>query len=56
MCGGVPLSLIDNNCMLKSVSGAYITGELLDIDGKCGGYNLYLAWATGLAAGRSVVK
>ena len=56
MCGGVPLSLIDNNCMLKSVSGAYITGELLDLDGKCGGYNLYLAWATGLTAGRSVVK
>jgi hypothetical protein len=56
MCGGVSISSVDNNCMLKHVSGAYVTGELLDIDGKCGGYNLYLAWATGLVAGRSVVK
>ena len=56
MCGGISPGLIDKNCMLKDVNGAYVTGELLDIDGKCGGYNLYLAWATGLIAGRSVMK
>ena len=56
MCGGVPVGEIDKNCSLKSDENIFITGELLDIDGKCGGYNLYLAWATGLIAGRSAVK
>jgi predicted flavoprotein YhiN len=32
--------------------GLYITGELLDIDGVCGGWNLQLAWSTGANAGR----
>lgn len=32
--------------------GFYLTGELLDIDGICGGYNLQWAWATGYLAGR----
>ncbi len=31
----------------------YITGELLDVDGICGGYNLQWAWATGCLAGKS---
>ena len=31
--------------------GLYIAGELLDIDGSCGGYNLHFAFATGAAAG-----
>ncbi|MBP1585887.1 MAG: aminoacetone oxidase family FAD-binding enzyme [Lachnospiraceae bacterium] len=56
MCGGLSIEAVDQNCMLKDCRGAYVTGELLDIDGKCGGYNLYLAWATGLIAGRSAVK
>ena len=32
--------------------GLFITGELLDIDGSCGGWNLQLAWSTGANAGR----
>ena len=32
--------------------GLYICGELLDIDGDCGGYNLQWAWASGRLAGR----
>lgn len=35
------------------VNGLYLTGELLDVDGICGGYNLQWAWATGYIAGRS---
>ena len=31
--------------------GLYITGELLDVDGDCGGYNLTVAWITGYLAG-----
>ena len=30
----------------KKVKGLYLAGEILDIDGACGGYNLHLAFAT----------
>ncbi|MGF7143975.1 hypothetical protein HNQ56_002405 [Anaerotaenia torta] len=33
--------------------GLYLTGELLDVDGTCGGYNLQWAWSTGYLAGRA---
>ena len=32
--------------------GLYFAGEVLDIDGICGGYNLQWAWASGFVAGR----
>lgn len=35
----------------KIVKGLYLTGELLDVDGICGGYNLQWAWSTGVIAG-----
>lgn len=35
----------------KLASGLYIVGELLDVDGACGGYNLQWAWSSGAAAG-----
>ena len=34
------------------VPGLFLCGELLDIDGDCGGYNLHWAWASGRLAGR----
>ena len=37
----------------KLKKGLYITGELLDVDGTCGGYNLQFAFATGILAGRA---
>ena len=33
------------------VDKLYIVGEILDIDGKCGGYNLHFAWTSGFLAG-----
>lgn len=36
----------------RLVPGLYVCGELLDIDGDCGGYNLQWAWASGRLAGR----
>lgn len=50
--GGIPLTEINPHTMesLKS-KGLYITGELLDVDGDCGGYNLTNAWITGYLAG-----
>ncbi len=53
--GGVPLSELDTHSMeSKKVKGLYITGEILDVDGDCGGYNLEWAWITGMIAGKSV--
>lgn len=50
--GGVDTSQVDARTMeSKLVPGFYFAGELLDVDGKCGGYNLYFAWATGALAG-----
>ena len=40
----------------KKVSGLYLVGELLDVDGYTGGFNLQIAWATGYAAGRYGAK
>ena len=53
--GGVSLEEIDLNTMesLKQ-KGLYITGELLDITGDCGGYNLALSWITGILAGENI--
>ena len=34
--------------------GLYIVGELLDVDGECGGFNLGFAWISGYLAGRSI--
>lgn len=34
------------------VPGLYAAGEILDVDGDCGGYNLMWAWASGITAGR----
>ena len=53
--GGVDLSEIDINTMeVKNIPNLYITGELLDIDGICGGYNLTHSFITGYIAGSSV--
>lgn len=55
--GGVDLTEIDENTMeSQSVKGLYLTGELLDVDGICGGYNLHWAWATGTLAGKAIGK
>lgn len=40
----------------KNQSGLYACGEILDIDGDCGGYNLQWAWASGYIAGMSAAK
>ena len=53
--GGIPLDEINLKAMesLKT-KDLYLTGEIIDIDGDCGGYNLTIAWITGLLAGENV--
>lgn len=53
--GGVSLKEINPNTMeSKIVKDLYITGELLDVDGICGGFNLAFAFITGYLAGLGV--
>lgn len=53
--GGVELSQIDPFTMeSKKVNGLFVTGEILNVDGICGGYNLHWAWASGHLAGKSI--
>ena len=52
--GGIVTSDVCEKTMeSKLCPGLYITGELLDIDGDCGGYNLQWAWSSGYLAGVS---
>lgn len=50
--GGVKTSEVDPKTMeSKLTPGLFLCGEVLDVDGPCGGYNLQMAWSTGWAAG-----
>jgi predicted flavoprotein YhiN len=52
--GGVPLSEIDYRTMeSRKTPGLYLAGEMLDCDGRIGGFNFQWAWCTGHLAGRS---
>ncbi len=56
-CGGVDTREIDVDTMESRLCpGLYITGELLDVDGICGGYNLQWAWCSGYLAGNGAAK
>lgn len=55
--GGVSVSEINPDTMESRICpGLYFTGELIDVDGICGGYNLQWAWATGYLAGKSSAR
>lgn len=52
--GGIPLKEVDPSCLQsKLVKGLYFAGEILDVHGRCGGYNLHWAWASGFVAGKN---
>jgi predicted Rossmann fold flavoprotein len=54
--GGVDLGEIDPATMeSRLVDGLYLVGEMLDVDGRIGGFNFQWAWSTGFVAGRAVV-
>lgn len=51
--GGVDTASVKDNMESSIIDGLYFAGEILDISGKCGGYNLQFAFASGIMAGRS---
>lgn len=55
--GGVPMDEVNQKTMESRVRpGLYLVGEMLDVDGRIGGFNFQWAWATGWRAGRAAVK
>lgn len=51
LLGGVLTSELTENFELKSVPGLFVTGELINVTGICGGYNLQWAFTSGALAG-----
>ncbi len=54
--GGVSLNEVTQKLESKLHKGVYFAGEMLDVDGKCGGYNLQWAWSSGYVAGKAAAK
>ncbi len=54
-CGGVPWGEVDSRTLQSRVCpGLYLAGEILDMDGLTGGFNLQAAWTTGWVAGQAI--
>ena len=54
--GGLELSELNHNFELKKYPSVFITGELLNITGDCGGYNLHWAFLSGMIAGKEAAN
>jgi uncharacterized flavoprotein (TIGR03862 family) len=54
--GGVLFNELDADFMLRSLSGTFIAGEMLDFEAPTGGYLLQAAFATGIAAGKGALR
>ena len=53
--GGVPTSEVDPTTFASKLrTGLYILGELVDVDGMCGGYNLHLAWSSAILSSKDI--
>jgi hypothetical protein len=50
--GGISGDCVDEQLQLRGAKGIFLCGEILDVDGDCGGYNLQWAWSSGIMAGR----
>jgi predicted Rossmann fold flavoprotein len=55
--GGVPLDEIDAATMQSRIQpGLYLVGEILDVDGRLGGFNFQWAWSSGWVAGQAIAR
>ncbi len=55
--GGVDAAEVDGQTLeIKRLPGVYAAGEVLDVDGNCGGYNLQFAWSSAYVAAESISK
>lgn len=54
--GGIHADCINENLESKKEKGVYFAGEILDVDGICGGFNLQWAWSSGIIAGKECAE
>jgi predicted Rossmann fold flavoprotein len=54
--GGAQTTQFFDNCMSKKAKGLFAIGEVLNVDGDCGGFNLAFAWASAHAAADGVIN
>lgn len=54
--GGVMSGELDENLMIKKTRGLFVCGEMININGDCGGYNLEWAWKSGQLSAQGVVN
>src|SRR5262249_42406944 len=55
--GGVPLSEVNPSTLeSRKAPGLYLGGEILDVDGRLGGFNFQWAWSSGTVAGREAAQ
>lgn len=54
--GGVDPRELTEQLQSRLHPGIYFTGEVIDVDGPCGGYNLQWAWSSGAVAGRAAAE
>ncbi|MBO7682465.1 MAG: NAD(P)/FAD-dependent oxidoreductase, partial [Clostridia bacterium] len=55
--GGVPVDeLVDGTLESRAVPNLWFAGELLNVDGACGGYNLHFAWGSGILAAKEIAQ
>ena len=52
--GGIGLDNLDKNLQCKKYPNLYVIGESVDVDGKCGGFNLQWAWTSGFIVGCNI--
>ena len=54
IAGGVPLSEVDPRTLESRIApGLFLCGEILDVEGRLGGFNFQWAWSSGTVAGRA---
>ena len=52
--GGIPLAEVTDDLESRLVKGLYFTGEILDVDGQCGGFNLQWAYSSAMRVARAL--
>lgn len=54
--GGVMTNALKTTLELKTINNAYVGGELIDVDGLCGGYNMHFAFSCGAIIGHDIIR
>ncbi len=55
--GGIAANCVDSRTMaVRGTKGLYAAGEVLDVDGDCGGFNLQFAWSSAYVAAQAMMK